>query len=30
LLFEGTPEEMVTAKNTETAQFLAEKLHPTR
>jgi excinuclease ABC subunit A len=30
LLFEGTPEEMVAAKNTETAQFLAEKLHPTR
>jgi excinuclease ABC subunit A len=30
LLFEGTPEEMVKAKNTETAQFLAEKLHPTR
>jgi excinuclease ABC subunit A len=26
LLFEGTPEEMVAAKNTETAQFLKDKL----
>ena len=30
LLFEGTPEEMVVAKNTETAQFLEQKLHPSR
>jgi len=30
LLFEGTPEEMILAKNTETAAFLAEKLSPKR
>jgi excinuclease ABC subunit A len=30
LLFEGTPEEMVSANNTETAQFLEQKLHPKR
>jgi excinuclease ABC subunit A len=28
LLFQGTPEEMVEAKNTETAHFLANKLRP--
>jgi excinuclease ABC subunit A len=30
LLFEGTPEEMVSANNTETAKFLADKLSSKR
>jgi excinuclease ABC subunit A len=30
LLFEGTPEDMVHANNTETAKFLADKLKSKR